>query len=189
MGVRPGASGRGDGNPDMRHRKISNFVLIRSCAAALWGVLCLLVAAPPALDAAGYPAAAVLLRLAFSPVCHQAPDRSFALFGQPLAVCHRCCGLYLGFFLGSLGAHAWLHRSPGRRRSCILAAGAALACDALLPAIGIWNNTALSRFATGLVFAIPAAALWTRGLEEWRDAASPGRRVSGQPQFREVAYE
>ncbi|MBD3415184.1 MAG: DUF2085 domain-containing protein [Candidatus Aminicenantes bacterium] len=38
----------------------------------------------------------------FSPICHQNPTRCFYLFGNPLAVCTRCLGIYFGFFLGTL---------------------------------------------------------------------------------------
>ena len=34
------------------------------------------------------------------PVCHQVPDRCFALGGHPLAVCGRCLGIYAGFAAG-----------------------------------------------------------------------------------------
>ncbi len=36
------------------------------------------------------------LRLAFGAVCHQAPDRCFALGGAALPVCARCLGVYFG---------------------------------------------------------------------------------------------
>lgn len=38
----------------------------------------------------------------FSPICHQTPSRSFFFYGQPLAVCGRCLGIYSGFFIGTL---------------------------------------------------------------------------------------
>lgn len=37
----------------------------------------------------------------FSPICHQIQSRSFFLFGYPLAVCTRCFGIYVGFFVGT----------------------------------------------------------------------------------------
>jgi len=43
---------------------------------------------------------ASVITLFFSPVCHQAPDRSLHLLGHPLAVCARCTGIYGGFLLG-----------------------------------------------------------------------------------------
>jgi uncharacterized membrane protein len=38
----------------------------------------------------------------FSGVCHQIPARSFHVWGEPLAVCARCTGVYAGFLAGVL---------------------------------------------------------------------------------------
>src|SRR3990170_3560751 len=43
----------------------------------------------------------------YSPVCHQVAGRSLRCFGEPLAVCTRCTGIYLGFLLG-LGLYPFL---------------------------------------------------------------------------------
>lgn len=45
----------------------------------------------------------VMIRLFFSPICHQNPDRSFHCNDHPLPLCARCSGIYTGFLLGSLG--------------------------------------------------------------------------------------
>jgi uncharacterized membrane protein len=95
-----------------------------------------------------------LLYSLFDPVCHQLPERSFHLWHEPFAVCHRCTGLYLGFTLGIAlwpsfpGAAARLLARP----RAILLFAAPLAIDALLIA-----NTAASRFVTGLVASFPVA--------------------------------
>lgn len=41
-----------------------------------------------------------LIYAVFAPVCHQIPGRSFSIFGQPLAVCARCLGIYIGILVG-----------------------------------------------------------------------------------------
>ncbi len=46
--------------------------------------------------------AADMIYILFSPLCHQIPSRSFIIYGFPLAVCSRCLGIYMGFFLGTL---------------------------------------------------------------------------------------
>ena len=43
-----------------------------------------------------------LLRLLYSPACHQMPDRCLDLGFGRLAVCARCTGLYIGGLLGML---------------------------------------------------------------------------------------
>jgi uncharacterized membrane protein len=35
----------------------------------------------------------------FSLICHQAPERSWFLLGQPLPVCIRCSAIYFGFLI------------------------------------------------------------------------------------------
>jgi uncharacterized membrane protein len=42
-----------------------------------------------------------LIYAVFSTTCHQIPSRCLTLFGNPLAVCSRCFGIYFGFFLGT----------------------------------------------------------------------------------------
>ena len=34
--------------------------------------------------------------------CHQQPDRSFWIFGYPVALCCRCLGFYIGVFVASI---------------------------------------------------------------------------------------
>ena len=47
-------------------------------------------------------------------VCHQRPERSFAVGGTPMPVCARCSGLYLSGTLGALLGLAWSLSSRGR---------------------------------------------------------------------------
>jgi uncharacterized membrane protein len=48
------------------------------------------------------PVVSALIYAAFSPVCHQLPERSLYIHGFPLAVCSRCLGIYLGFSVGTI---------------------------------------------------------------------------------------
>ena len=117
--------------------------------SSVW--LALVVA--PAVLAESSPLAASGLYLAFSRVCHQLADRSLHLAGHPIAVCHRCLGIYLGFWLGVL-AWPWLHSAARlllRRPRLILIPAAFLLLNALLP------NTPESRFLTGIAVGFPVA--------------------------------
>jgi uncharacterized membrane protein len=115
-----------------------------------------------------------LLYAVFDPVCHQIGERSFQLWGEPLAVCHRCTGLYLGF---ALGIAIWpalprtAERLLARPRAIVLFA-IPLAIDAVVLAA---SNTAASRFATGLIAAFPVA------LFALAAAAQLARRFNGGP--------
>jgi uncharacterized membrane protein len=138
----------------------------RATLMLLWGGLCILAIAPPLLSA--HPVLAACIYLFFAPVCHQDPGRSFHLAGHALAVCHRCSGIYLGLFLGSLfpfSGHIEL-LSGARRRILVLAACSPLILDFALPYLGIWENTPWSRLSTGLIFGSVLAGLLTCGAEE-----------------------
>ena len=118
--------------------------------AALWlGAL----AAAPLLLARGSKAAS-LVYAAFSPLCHQDPARCLRIAGFPLAVCARCTGVYLGFFLGLL---AWPFAGrPARPRlpsaRTFLAATLPIALDGAGNALGLWASPPALRFGVGIVW-------------------------------------
>ena len=131
-----------------RHRHGAAILLLACCCALA------LVVAPPLLAASGWPYADVL-RWLLHPICHQLPERTFHLFGEPFAVCHRCTGLYLGF---TLGVALWprlpeLAAKLAAKPRCILLFAVPLALDWLLA------NSAASRFATGMIAAFPVGLL------------------------------
>ncbi|MEM6703245.1 MAG: DUF2085 domain-containing protein [Acidobacteriota bacterium] len=145
------------------------------CAALVGATLWMawIVAAP--LARAAESTLAPWLYLAFDTVCHQRPDRSFQLAGHPLAVCHRCFGLYLGFFVGFVIQGFWsgprhlLLRQPIWIVVCALP----MLFDALL--LPLWiENVPWSRFVTGLFASAPVSALVWEALRQ----LSESRRVS-----------
>jgi len=90
----------------------------------------------------------------FSPVCHQIPERSFGLFGHPLAVCSRCLGIYAGFLAGTLlypfrRGFAGV-RAP--RTALFLVLSAPIVLDTAANAIGMWATPGLFRFFLGLIW-------------------------------------
>jgi len=145
--------------------------------AGVWGILSAMTLAPPILAALGYSLAAGGIYFFFSCLCQQSPDRTFTIFDFPLAVCHRCCGIYWGFFLGSFLGNSWIHRSPGARRNWTIAAVSVLAFDALAPYFGLWTNTWHTRFLTGMTFGIVASSLLLQGIREFI-AETPWRRLA-----------
>ena len=113
----------------------------------------------------------------FDAVCHQDPARSFHLDGGPLAVCHRCTGLYLGFFLGL----ATLPRWP-RGRSWLLERPRRVIVFALpmLIDVAVLANTPASRFSTGLIAAAPVAVLLWAAAEQLLHLSTP-QTMEGEP--------
>ena len=91
---------------------------------------------------------------AFSYVCHQQPERSFFIAGQPLTVCARCTGVYAGFALTTLlyPLFTSLRRTNPPERKWVVIAAAPLAIDFGLGLLGIWENTHWSRFITAALF-------------------------------------
>ena len=142
----------------------------RAVLAGVFGGICALVIAAPLMAHCGTSAAALAYAF-FFPICHQRPERSFFFWGHPLAVCHRCTGIYLGLFIGSLIKNDFMHRSPGIRRTWILTAMTPLLLDLILQWIGIWKGTGFVRFSTGLIFGMTAAWLVVRGAEELLQSA------------------
>jgi uncharacterized membrane protein len=149
--------------------------------AGCWGGICAAFLAAPVLAAKGHRWAGGLLYSLFSPVCHQVPARSFALYGHPCAVCHRCAGIYAGLLLASLLPYeiAFVTRDPRRRRWWAAGALAPLLLDTLLPFAGVWTNTADSRFMTGLAFGAMLGSLLAPAVAELLNETPWSRRRLG----------
>ena len=158
--------------------------LPRILLAVFWGAVCTGILAAPWLQAHGNSRAAALLYLIFSPVCHQDPTRSFALFGHACAVCHRCTGIYFGLFFVSLipGKPAAMIVEPHRRRSWIACATVPMLLDVFLPFASLWTSTPVSRVLTGGLFGAMLASLLMPALEEVLKENSRARgRFYGHP--------
>lgn len=135
-----------------RARALRVWAAILAVAAA-WAAA---VLSAPLLRAGGYGVAAAVVYKVFAAVCHQMPERSFLLSGEPLAVCARCAGLYAGALAGVLFYPALrpvaLACAPWR--GWLFLAVAPTAFDFALGFFGVWENTHWSRFLT----ALPAGA-------------------------------
>ncbi len=114
-------------------------------------LLVLLILSAPLLVANGYAIAGTIVYQAFVPVCHQIPDRSIRVAGLPLAVCARCAGVYGGFVLGLLIYPVSFDSGKMPGRVWLLLAFVPMAVDALAGAMGLVQNTILSRTATGVL--------------------------------------
>ncbi|MEM1125418.1 MAG: DUF2085 domain-containing protein [Bacteroidota bacterium] len=128
-------------------------------------VLLLMAAAPPWLSADGQR----LMRAAFAWVCHQLPDRSPAIDGVTLAVCHRCWGIYLGLLAGLLAGGFYRLRTPDPKtgpdtRLLLVASLAPAGVDWGLGLLGVWVNTPTSRLVTGALFGVAAGYILAREL-------------------------
>ena len=91
------------------------------------GICCAAILLFPWLVLWGEAAAALSIRVLFSHICHQDPQRSLSLAGIVLPVCTRCLALYLGGFPGSAAG------SPGPRAFGLAAGVAGPAAGAAPP--------------------------------------------------------
>jgi uncharacterized membrane protein len=125
----------------------------------------LIVVAPLAL-AHGHDSTALVIYKSFSRFCHQIPERSFYIDGHPFAVCARCTGIYLGFAAGVLvyPLVRSLKRSDAPARLWLLVALVPTALDFALDFFGVWQNTHLSRSATGALLGAVTAFYVVPGL-------------------------
>jgi uncharacterized membrane protein len=141
------------------------------CFALL--LVAMILGAPLAL-ANGQAMAGLIIYQAFSYVCHQIPERSLFIAGHPLAVCSRCAGIYIGFAV-ALPFYPLLRslrdvETP--QRKWLVMGALPLALDFSLGFLGVWQNTHLSRFATGALLGAVAVFYVMPGLADlglrWR---------------------
>ena len=149
----------------------------RVILAVVWGALIMAALAAPLLALLSFPTEAFFTYLPFSFICHQMPERSFAILRNPLAVCHRCSGIYLGLFLGTLLSPLFFRMSHHARQACLISSALFMVLDAMLPFTGLWNGFWLCRFLTGLAFGATAAPFAVMGLDEIIRTFSTGNRL------------
>jgi uncharacterized membrane protein len=119
-------------------------ITARGATAATAAALLLGVLAAPSLGRQA-PLLALWIRWFYASACHQRPDRSFLLYGLPLAVCARCTGIYAGAIWGSL--------LRLRAQTVLLLCGVALAVngvDVASEMTGLHGNLPWLRFALGM---------------------------------------
>ncbi len=120
-------------------------------AAAVW--LAGIFLAPHLLHSGKTGPAAFIYAL-FSNVCHQIGSRCFHLSGLPLAVCGRCLGIYVGFFLALLilPATSFFPRPPLLKPRLFILLSLPMAADFTAGLLGLYASSNALRFATGLVW-------------------------------------
>ncbi|HVF47981.1 MAG TPA: DUF2085 domain-containing protein [Pyrinomonadaceae bacterium] len=144
---------------------------------AVWVTLIILAPLAKAQGAVGLSSP---LYTFFSFICHQLTDRSFHIAGEQFGVCSRCFGVYFGLFAGFAIYPLWrpIETVEPLPRYWLFLSLVPIAVDWSLTVFGIWENTQLSRFLTGLIlgiacatFIIPALVEITRNLTLRRQRA------------------
>ena len=123
------------------------------------GTWVLLILAAPIAKANGFIAVSSPLYNFFGYICHQISDRSFHIEGEQFAVCSRCFGVYFGLVVGFTVYPLWRNIAEVEPlpRFWLFLSIIPIAIDWLLTVFGIWENTHLSRFVTGLILGVACA--------------------------------
>ncbi len=110
-------------------------------------------------------------------LCHQQPERSFHVMGEQFGVCSRCFGVYFGILAGFVVYPLWrrIDEIEPLSKVWLFLSLIPIGIDWSLTFFGIWENTQLSRFLTGLIlgvacatFIVPAIVEITRNLTRRR---------------------
>lgn len=138
-----------------------------------FGLLTLIIAAPFAFHS-GHPFIATAIYNSFKPICHQIHERSFYLFGYPLAVCARCTGIYLGLLFGVLSYPIFKRISNYDRPPIwiLILSAVPMFIDFSLGFLHIIENTHLSRSITGSIFGFAVAYFI---IPAWKTSISKSR--------------
>jgi uncharacterized membrane protein len=137
-------------------RQAINVWLIGLGIVAVWVMLIILAPLAKAQGAVGISSS---LYTFFGFICHQLPDRSFHIAGEQFGVCSRCFGVYFGLLAGFAVYPLWrpIETVEPLPRYWLFLSLVPIAIDWSLTMLGIWENTHLSRFLTGLILGVACA--------------------------------
>jgi uncharacterized membrane protein len=104
----------------------------------------------------------------FSYICHQIPERSLHVAGHQMAVCSRCFGVYFGLLAGIATYPLWrpVDETEPIARFWLFLSLVPITVDWSLTVFGIWENTHLSRFLTGMILGVACAIFIVPALVE-----------------------
>jgi len=158
------------------------FIFWLGSAAIIVFLVSAIVVAPLA-AASGHSELAAVIYHAFSPLCHQRPDRSYYIAGYQFAVCSRCTGLYAGFAFTLLlyPLVRSLKTTTTPPRMVLLLAALPLAIDFSVTFFGFWENTHTSRLLTGALLGSVTVFYVMPGIVEL--SLRNSRTTRSQPMF------
>ena len=126
------------------------------------------IVAAPLAKANGFTDISAPLYHFFSFICHQISERSFHVEGEQFGVCSRCFGVYFGLLLGFAIYPLWrnIAEIEPLPRFWLFLSLIPISVDWSLTIFGIWENTHLSRFITGLILGVACATFIVPALVE-----------------------
>ncbi len=120
----------------------------------------------PILMANGYAAPANLIYSAYQFACHQLPSRSYFIFGQQVAYCHRDAAIYVTLFVATILFAFVRHRIKPLPWQGYVAFIAPMAVDGVTQLFGLRTSNWQLRTITGVLFGLGSAWLALPYLEE-----------------------
>lgn len=121
----------------------------------------------------------------FSPTCHQIPSRCFYAFGNPVAVCARCLGIYAGFLLGILifPLIKDFSKPAMPKAKTLIFLSMPIIIDATGNLAGLWTSSNWVRLLTGIIWAIILPFYFLAGLTDYflqkKREQIPSRNILG----------
>jgi uncharacterized membrane protein len=108
----------------------------------------------PFLASQGYETLASWLFTTFGLMCHQMPERSFTLFGEQMALCHRMSSIYAASFVGGITYALVRNRLPPLSFRALFLFSVPMALDGFTQLFGLRESVWELRMITGSLFAI-----------------------------------
>ena len=103
--------------------------------------------------------------------CQRNPERALSILGQPLPVCARCSGIYLGFGLGALFLRPRLE--PRWLRLWVIAASVLMLLDVFSEVFALRPAWAPLRVLSGALLSYPVSAALVHAARARWSAQSP----------------
>jgi len=140
-----------------------HWVLVIGFFLGLYALLPLLA---PVLMASGLTGPSNLIYSGYRFACHQLPSRSFFIFGQQMAFCHRDTAIYTSLFVSVIVFGLVRHRVKPLPWPAYLLFIAPMALDGITQLIGLRTSNWQLRIITGVLFGVGSAWLAFPYLEE-----------------------
>jgi uncharacterized membrane protein len=132
-----------------------------ACAVGFMATALALPVIAPLLRATGHPAIAEPIYWTYQLACHQQPDRSFFVLGEPLAICQRDVALYAGALITTAVFAAVRRRAVIQpiNWTTILLLSMPMVLDGITQLAGLRESSWPLRVGTGALFAVGVARL------------------------------
>ncbi|MEX2425138.1 MAG: DUF2085 domain-containing protein [Thermomicrobiaceae bacterium] len=108
----------------------------------------------PFIAAQGFTGLASWMYTSFGLMCHQMPERTFTIFGEQMALCHRMTAIYVASLAGGVGYAIVRDRLPPLGFRPMILMATPMAIDGFTQLFGLRESVWELRLLTGSLFAI-----------------------------------